>query len=172
MQATAAEKLLVVLLARLANCELDDSATHTSPPKLSEDHDSLHSRDTSIGTATELRQLIGLCREAFVTSGQSVFLVTQELKAFFDAMQAILAPHRLDPCTLSDEERRVETELLEQITGAYRWCYYHRGCSGQVAELHTQHVLVLLDLAQRYANVMFSARQRSAGAIHALAARA
>jgi hypothetical protein len=171
VQATTAEKLLVVLLARLATSELDHGATRTQPRKMIDAGDILRSKDPSIGTAVELRRSIGAYRELFAASGQSTFLVAQEVKAFIDAMHAILALHRLDmSITLSNEQRRVIIELLEQTAGAYQWSYHHHGFSGQVAELHTQHVLALLDLVQRYANQLFGAPQRSVGAIHALAA--
>jgi hypothetical protein len=171
MRASVAEKLLVVLLARLANSEPEDRTTRTRPPKQSDAGDILRGKETSIGMAVELRRLIGMCRDVFTASEQSAFLVTQEVKAFIDAMHAILAAHRLDPSVLSDEERRVMTELLNQTVSAYRWSYYHHGLSGQVAELRTQHILALLDLVQRYANVVPNAQQRSGGAIPALAAQ-
>jgi len=171
MRASVAEKLLVVLLARLANPEPDDSPTRLRPSRQIDADDILRGEDGSIGMAVELRRLIAMCRDLFTTSGQSAFLVTQEVKAFIDAMHAILMAQRLDPIALSDEECRVMTELLDQTVSAYRWTYDHQGLSGQVAELHTQHILALLDLVQRYTNFMLNAQQHSGGSIPALAAR-
>jgi len=170
MRASAAEKLLVILLAKLANPAPDDSGIGRRRREVIDASDALSSKDVSIVTIVELRRLIAVCQERFTTSGQSVFLVTQEVKAFIDAMHAILAAHRLDPSTsLSDEQCKVMTELLEQTAGAYRWCYKHRGFSGQVAELRTQHVLALLDLVQRYANQILAAQPGADGTMRTLA---
>jgi hypothetical protein len=156
MRAIVAEKLLLALLAKLANPRPDDS-------------DILSRNDMSIVRVADLRRLTDVCRDMFTASGQSAFLVRQEIKAFIDAMYAILATHRLDPSTsLSEEECRVMAELLEQTAGAYWWCYNYQGFSGQVAELRIQHVLALLDLVQRYANQTLGAQPASNGVMHAL----
>ncbi len=171
MRVTVAGKLLIALLAKLANSGPDDHGTHIQRPERFDASGVLSSKDMSIVTIADLRRSIGAYQELFAANGQSAFLVAQEVKAFIDAMHAILALHRLDlSITLSDEQHRVISELLEQTAGAYQWSYYHQGFSGQVAELHTQHLLALLDLVQRYANQIFGAPQRSVGAIHALAA--
>jgi hypothetical protein len=170
MRVTAAEKQLVILLAKLANPAPGHSGIGKQRREMIDASDALSSKDGSIVSVVELRRLIAVCQELFTTSGQSVFLVTQEVKAFIDAMHAILAAHRLDStASLSDEQRKVMTELLEQTAGAYRWCYNHQGFSGHLAELRTQHVLALLDLVQRYANQILGAQPGSDGAMRALA---
>jgi len=168
MRASLAEKRLVMLLTRLASPEPADGTTRTLPSRQADAGDIVWGKEASIGTAVELRRSIGTCRDLFTTSGQSAFLVAQEVKAFIDAMHAILAAQRLDPIALSDEERRVVSELLGQTIDAYRWTSYHQGFSGQVAELRTPHILALLDLVQRYANVILSAQQRSGSGLPAL----
>ena len=170
MRATVAEKLLLALLAKLANPWPDDSAMSRQRPKMIEASNALGHEDMSYVMVADLRRLIGVCQELFTASEHSVFLVTQEVKAFIDATYAILAAHRLDSSlSLSDEQRRVMTELLEQTAGAYRWSYYHQGFSGQVAELRSQYVLGLLDLLQEYANQIPGAQPGADGAMRALA---
>jgi hypothetical protein len=171
MRATVAEKLLVALLAKLANPEPGGSAMSRQRLKTIDVSNALGREDMSNVMVADLWRLIAVCQELFAASEHSVFLVTQEVKAFIDAMHAILAAHRLDLHTsVSDEQRRVIIELLEQTAGAYRWSYYHHGFSGQIAELRSQYVLALLDLVQGYANQMLGPRQSSDAATCALAA--
>jgi hypothetical protein len=170
MRATVAEKLLVALLAKLANPEPDASAISRQCPKMIDVGNGLGRGDMSNVMVADLWRLIAVCQELFTASEHSVFLVTQEVKAFIDAMHAILAAHRLDLHTsASDEQRRVMTELLEQTAGAYRWSYYRHGFSGQVAELRSQYVLALLDLVQGYANQMLGRQQNTDGGMYAQA---
>ena len=170
MRASVAEKLLVMLLTRLANPEPAGSTTRALPPQQIAVGDILRGEEAAIRTAVELQRLIGKCYGLFTTSEQSAFLVAQEVKAFIDAMHAILAAQRLDPIAISAEERNVVIELLDQTADAYRWTSYHQGFSGQVAELRTQHILALLELIQRYTNVILSPQQHSGSGIPALAA--
>ena len=168
LHVTLAEKLLVLLLAKLTNLVPEGGIwMNTQRPEWNDANNALVGKGLSVVTAAYLRRYIVFCRRLLATGGPSLGLssVTSELLA---AVHAILEEYQgqlagaFDPAT-----RRAFMDALGAVAGDYRRLYYHDGLSGEIADVATGDVLALLDLALAYVDHTLRAAHCADGLYHA-----
>ena len=136
IQVTPAEKLLLRLLVEVC-------ATHAGTQQVG--------TDSQAKLAEYLEQFVPLIR-TLAADSQATVVVTQELRAFFDAAHAILTTCRLELSrSLSEAQRQLLGDLLGQTASAYWWSCERQGLSGLFSRLANEQILDMLDLAELYA---------------------
>ncbi|MFN8568436.1 MAG: hypothetical protein U0Z44_13175 [Kouleothrix sp.] len=153
VHATLAEKLLILLLAKLVNLVPEGGIwMNTQRPEWNDANNALVGKGLSVVTVAYLRRYIVLCRHLFAASAAPGLVVSAELGELFHAVGAGLAEHQPAlEATFSDARRRAAMDALGRAGSAYRTHYYQHGRSGAETRLSLP-VLALLDMAQHYAS--------------------
>ena len=168
VHATLAEKLLILLLAKLVNLVPEGGIwMNTQRPEWNDANNALVGKGLSVVTVAYLRRYIVLCRHLFAASAAPGLVVSAELGELFHAVGASLAEHQPAlEATFSDARRRAAMDALGQAGSAYRTHYYQHGRSGAETRLSLPEVLALLDMAQHYAEHTLHANRRDDGLYH------
>ena len=163
LQVSLAEKMLTLLLAKLANFVPEGGIwMNTQRPEWNDANNALVGKGLSVVTLGYLRRMIAFSRELFRRSDAGVFPVSNEVGLFFAEVSVILQRFQLLlHGSFSDEQRRAMLDALGQAGSAYRWRFYQHGLSDELTQLPTGEVLAFLDLAQRYIEHSLRANQRS-----------
>ncbi len=158
-----AEKLLTLLLAKLANFVPEGGIwMNTQRPEWNDANNALVGKGLSVVTLGYLRRMIAFCREMFGGSDKGVLQVNNEVGRFFAEVSVILQRFQhLLHASFNDEQRRAVLDALGQAGSAYRWNFYQHGFSGELTQLPTGEILAFLDLAQRYIEHSLRANRRS-----------
>ena len=163
------EKLLILLLAKLSNLVPEGGIwMNTQRPEWNDANNALVGKGLSVVTVCYLRRFIAFYRELLAESGVRKLELSQEAKAFFDAVNSALDGHKaMLHAAFSDRQRRVVMDALGQAGSDYRWNVYQNGLSGEFAGLDLDSLLAFLDLAQHYAEQTICANVRPDGLYHA-----
>ncbi len=168
LHVTLAEKLLVLLLAKLTNLVPEGGIwMNTQRPEWNDANNALVGKGLSVVTAAYLRRYIVFCR-GLLAEGGSSFRLSSEVTELLAAVHSVLEEYQgqlagtFDPAT-----RRAFMDALGAVAGDYRWLFYHDGLSGEVADVASGDVLALLDLALAYVDHTLRAARRADGLYHA-----
>lgn len=163
LQVSLAEKLLTLLLAKLANFVPEGGIwMNTQRPEWNDANNALVGKGLSVVTLSYLRRMIAFCQELLRGSDAGDFPVNKEVGRFFGEVSIIL--QRFKPLLhgpFSDEQRRDMLDALGQAGSAYRWNFYEHGFSSELTQLPAGEILAFLDLAQRFIEHSLRANQRS-----------
>jgi len=168
-----AEKLLVLLLAKLSNFVPEGGIwMNTQRPEWNDANNALVGKGLSVVTLCYLRRFIAFCRDLFAgygdEEGPTSVTLTHEVKTVFEAMHAALGRHAgAVGGVFGDDLRRVVMDELGLVGSDYRWNYYQNGFSGGFAEVSKEALLAFFDLAQRYVEHSLRANRRDDGLYHA-----
>ena len=164
-----AEKLLILLLAKLANFVPEGGVwMNTQRPEWNDANNALVGKGLSVATLCYLRRTIVFCRELLAGFESADVTLTREVKHWFEATFRILEKHSTAlRASFSDEQRRAVMDELGQVGSDYRWHYYRNGLSGEFSGLDRAALLAFLDLAQQYVEHTLRANQRPDGLYHA-----
>jgi hypothetical protein len=168
-RATLAEKLLTLLLAKLANFVPEGGIwMNTQRPEWNDANNALVGKGLSVVTLCYLRRYVAFCKELFQNSGQGSVPLHVEVQRFFVAIGGILeGSSALLQGAFSDEQRRSMLDALGEAGSAYRWGYYQQGLSGEVADAPVTEIVAFLELVQRYIEHSLRANRRSDDLYHA-----
>lgn len=168
LHTTLAEKLLILLLAKLVNLVPAGGIwMNTQRPEWNDANNALVGKGLSVVTVAYLRRFIVLCRRLFAASPAPEVAVAAEVAELLRAVAAGLAQHQPAlQAAFDDAQRRAVMDALGQAGSAYRQHYYQHGRSGAVAGVSIPAVLALLDLAQAYAEHTLHANRRADGLYH------
>ncbi len=169
LHVTLAEKLLVLLLAKLTNLVPEGGIwMNTQRPEWNDANNALVGKGLSVVTAAYLRRYIVFCRRT--PCGGRPRLPAQ-LGGHGTAGRRSLASSKSIRVQLAGAfdpaARRAFMDALGAVAGDYRWLYYHDGLSGEVADVAAGDVLALLDLALAYVDHTLRADRRADGLYHA-----
>ena len=169
LHVTLAEKLLILLLAKLTNFVPEGGIwMNTQRPEWNDANNALVGKGLSVVTLGYLRRFIVFMRNLLARSSETEFTLTNEVRGWFAAIQSILQKHAAFlPDGFNDEQRRTMMDELGQVGSDYRWQYYEKGLSGHRAGLLRSHLLAFLDLAQEYVEGSLKANQRPDRLFHA-----
>jgi hypothetical protein len=165
-----AEKLLILLLAKLANFVLEGGIwMNTQRPEWNDANNALVGKGLSVVTLCYLQRFVALFYKLTSRYESARFQITQEVKAAFDATFDILNTHKsaLQASFFDDRLRRAVMDALGQAGNDYRWHYYQNGFSGAFTDLDKDALLTFLDLAQRYIEHSLRANKRPDNLYHA-----
>jgi hypothetical protein len=164
-----AEKLLVLLLAKLSNLVPEGGIwMNTQRPEWNDANNALVGKGLSVVTTCYLRRFIVFCRELLSESGLDEVALTDHVKDFLVATYDVLDEHQeMLHGAFSDVQRRAVMDALGQVGSDYRWTIYRDGVSGEFVSLDLDRVLAFLELAQRYVEDTIRANERSDHLYHA-----
>ncbi len=162
LHVSLAEKLLILLLAKLANFVPEGGIwMNTQRPEWNDANNALVGKGLSVVTLCYLRRYIEFCRKLFAAHDSGAIPVTVEVKLLIDTIHAALLRHQdALGATFGDVRRRALLDNLGEAASAYRWNFYRAGLSGTFDTLDQPTTLALLDLAQQYVEHALRANRR------------
>ncbi|GAP15770.1 hypothetical protein LARV_03562 [Longilinea arvoryzae] len=168
LHATLIEKLLTLLLAKLANFVPEGGIwMNTQRPEWNDANNALVGKGLSLVTLAYLRRYIVFARGLLQQSGCVNLAVRAEIRDFFDRVGKILQDS--ESCLqggFTPETRRALMDELGQAGSDYRWNYYEHGLSGENAQLSAPEIIDFLDRTLRYCDHTLRANRREDGLYH------
>ena len=165
--ANLAEKLLVVVLARLFNFIPEAGLwMNTQRPEWNDANNALVGNGVSVVTLAHLGRFLGFCRALVAESDTSRFDISAEVAEALRRVAATLAAHaRLDGA-VSDRERKAVLDALGTAGSAYRAAVYASGFSGERTAVGADELDSFFDLAIRHVSHSIRANRRPDGLYH------
>jgi hypothetical protein len=162
LRATVAEKLLLLLAAKLANLvPLGGIWMNTQRPEWNDANNALVGRGLSVVTLAHLRRYAAYLRPVLARE----VTVPVELDEFVRDLGAILAEHRDVLTEDDDRHRRIVLDALGAAGSRYRAAAY-AGLSETRVALPAEVVTDLIDLTVEYADATLAANRRPDGLLH------
>jgi hypothetical protein len=169
LRATLAEKLITLLLAKLANFVPEVGIwMHPQRPEWNDANNALVGKGLSVVTLCYLGRALDFYRGLFATSGLPTLALRVEIDAFFREVFDVL--RRYSPSlagSFSDRQRRAMLDDLGRAGSRYRWEIYRNGLSGRQNAVTLEDALAFLDLAQQYVEHSLRANRRADALYHA-----
>ena len=168
-QATLAEKLLTLLLAKFVNFVPEGGIwMNTQRPEWNDANNALVGKGMSVVTLSYLRRYLVFCRELFAHSGLESISLLQEVATFLQKVEAILQQFRpILSAPVTDETRRQVMDALGQAGSDYRLNFYLHGISAAQTSFPTQRIADFLSLALEYVEHTLRVNQRDDHLFHA-----
>ncbi len=169
LQASLAEKLLTLLLAKMANFVPEGGIwMNTQRPEWNDANNALVGKGTSVVTLCYLRRYIAFCRQLFNTNASGTVLINIEVQRFYAQISEILRRFRpLLQSSFTDEGRRAVMDALGEAGSEYRCSFYEHGFAGELSNIPLTEIIAFLDLAQEYIEHSLRANKRSDNLYHA-----
>ncbi len=168
VHASLTEKLLTLLLAKLANLVPGGGIwMNTQRPEWNDANNALVGKGLSVVTLAYLRRFIVFVHDLLRKTDLGSVEVHTEVVTFYQQILKILKDYSpLLQSQFNDDQRRKVMDALGQAGSAYRWNFYVNGFSGKTATLELQHLLEFLDVALGYVDHTLRANRRSDGLYH------
>ena len=165
---TMTEKLLVLLLAKLANLVPEGGIwMNTQRPEWNDANNALAGKGLSVVTAAYLRRFIAFWQAQLASAETASFVVNSAVTRLFDEIQTIFYAYQDHLVSgFSDRARRAIMDELGLVITAYRTDMYNNGLPTTQAELASQKIIDFLALAQQYVEHTLRANQRPDGLTH------
>ncbi|MBK8780676.1 MAG: hypothetical protein IPO22_02490 [Anaerolineales bacterium] len=166
---TLAEKLLILLLAKLSNFVPEGGIwMNTQRPEWNDANNALVGKGLSVVTLSYLLRYIVFCKELLKKEANATVQLGVEVHGFYSQIFEILNQFMgVLAASFSDAQRRDMMNALGQAGSDYRWNYYAQGISGESAQLPITELISFLDLAQQYVEHSLRANKRSDDLYHA-----
>jgi hypothetical protein len=167
-RANLAEKLLVLVLARLFNFIPEAGLwMNTQRPEWNDANNALVGPGVSMVTLCYLRRFLSLCRSLFGTAGASAIEVSSEIaEAFHRVAEALQRHASLLGGSISDRDRKMVLDSLGSAGSDYRAKLYAHGFSGRQAPLAASELVAFCDLACKHIDHSIRANRREDGLYH------
>jgi hypothetical protein len=164
-----AEKLLILLLAKLANFVPGGGIwMNTQRPEWNDANNALSGKGLSVVTLCYLRRFVVFFQQLLSEYGAASLEVTQEVKAWFDATYEVLQRHMSTLQAYSnDRQRRAVMDALGQAGSDYRQDFYQHGFSEAFTSLDREELLGFMELAQQHIEHTLRENRRRDGLYHA-----
>jgi hypothetical protein len=163
LQVSLTEKLLTLLLAKLANFVPEGGIwMNTQRPEWNDANNALVGKGLSVVMLCYLRRYIAFCKELFSKSALGTVSISIEVHQFYAQVSEIL--RRFQPMlqdSFTDEHRRSVMDELGETGSDYRWNFYKNGFSGELVRLGNSEIVTFLDLVQLYVEHSLRANKRS-----------
>ncbi len=168
LQVSLAEKLLTLLLGKLANFVPEGGIwMNTQRPEWNDANNALVGKGLSVVTLGYLRRYLAACRDVFSQGPADGLPLSVEVQHFYSQVAQIL--RRFEPVlqgAFTDEQRRSMLDELGQAGSDYRWAFYAQGFSGASVQLPAAEIVAFLDLAQRFVEHSLRANRRGDNLYH------
>jgi hypothetical protein len=164
-----AEKLLTLLLAKLANLVPGGGVwMNTQRPEWNDANNALSGKGLSVVTVCYLRRFVVFFQRLMSEYRAASVEVTPEVKAEFDAMGEVLRRHKSAlRASFDDGQRRAIMDGLGEAGSDYRQNLYENGFSGAFTGLDREELVGFLALAQQYIEYTLRENRREDGLYHA-----
>jgi len=167
--ASLAEKLLTILLAKLANFVPEGGIWMiTQRPEWNDANNALVGKGLSVVTLCYLRRYLAFCRDLFAASEPAPLHLSVEISGFYTRMDAIL--RRFEPllsASFSDEQRRSMMDELGQAGSDFRQNFYQQGLSDELAETTPADLAAFFERALRFVEHSLRHNRRPDALYHA-----
>ena len=169
LQATLAEKLLTLLLAKLVNFIPEGGIwMNTQRPEWNDANNALVGKGLSVVTLCYMRRYIVFFKELLEGSGLSTVQMSREVQRLYSQISQILIRFQSAlKNAFGDEQRRAMMDALGQAGSDYRWYFYSQGFSDEYIQLPVPEMAAFLDLALQYVEHTLRANRRSDNLYHA-----
>jgi len=169
IHATMTEKLLTLLLAKLANLVPEGGIwMNTQRPEWNDANNALVGKGLSVVTTAYLRRFIAFWLEQLAADDGELFIVNTAVFDFFTAIHNTFTSHQPHLQNgFSNETRREMMDVLGAAATAYRHSIYQNGIPTSQTELKAGDLRAFLTLAQRYIEETLRANKRDDGLYHA-----
>jgi hypothetical protein len=163
LRASLAEKLLTLLLAKLANFVPEGGIwMNTQRPEWNDANNALVGKGLSVVTLCYLRRCIAFCLDLFKKNPPGAFAIHVEVQQFFQEVSEILNRYHTNlHGTFTDALRRNIMDDFGQAGSAYRWNFYNHGLSGENISLQSVEIVHFLEQAQQYIEHSLRANRRN-----------
>jgi len=168
MHVTMAEKLLVLLLAKLTNLVPEGGIwINTQRPEWNDANNALAGKGLSVVTVAYLRRFIAFWKAQLAETEARSLAVNTAVAALFSDVQAIFRAYRPSLETgFSDRGRQAIMDDCGKAATAYREAIYKDGPPATRVELSSQEIVDFLALAQEFIDHTLRANQRQDGLTH------
>ena len=166
---TLAEKLLILLLAKLGNFVPEGGIwMNTQRPEWNDANNALVGKGVSVVTLAYLRRYVTFLSGLLTAAPETTLALSSEVQSLLSATHAILEAHQAALGTgFGDAERRKVMDALGQASSDYRWHLYDHGLSGDSVPVDGTAVQDFLALCQRFIDHTLRANRRADGLYHA-----
>jgi hypothetical protein len=167
-RANLAEKLLVLVLARLFNFIPEAGLwMNTQRPEWNDANNALVGYGVSMVTLCYLRRFLSLCREIFGADGAPAVEVSSEVADAFHRVAKTLEQHvGLLGAPISDRDRKLVLDSLGSAGSDYRAGIYAHGFSGLQTQLAIAELVAFCDVALLHIDHTIRANRRDDGLYH------
>ena len=167
-RANLAEKLLVLVLARLYNFIPEAGLwMNTQRPEWNDANNALVGFGVSMVTLFYLRRLLSFCREIFGAADTSAIEISAEVVKAFRRVSAALEQYAsLLGGPISDRDRKLVLDALGSAGSIYRAGIYTHGFSGRLTSLAVAELVAFCDVALRHIDHSICANRREDGLYH------
>ncbi|MDX1416453.1 MAG: hypothetical protein R3293_19795 [Candidatus Promineifilaceae bacterium] len=168
LHATMIEKLLVLLLAKLANLVPGGGIwMNTQRPEWNDANNALAGKGLSVVTTAYLCRFIAFWQERAADAVGEAFLVNTAVAALFSDLQAIFVRYDSHLATgFDDETRRAVMDALGAAVTTYRSTIYENGLPTLQEKIDGAAIFDFLALAQRYIEYTLQENRREDGMAH------
>jgi hypothetical protein len=168
LQVSLAEKLLTLLLAKLANFVPEGGIwMNTQRPEWNDANNALVGKGLSVVTLCYLHRYITFCRQLFSESKIDSVALNPGIQIFFERVFETLDKFKPNlKNSFTDEERRMVMDALGQAGSDYRWDYYKNGFAGDLTQLPVSRIVEFLDLVLGYTEHSLRANKRTDNLFH------
>ncbi|MEZ4541503.1 MAG: hypothetical protein R3C43_16145 [Chloroflexota bacterium] len=165
VHATMAEKLLVLLLAKLANLVPAGGIwMNTQRPEWNDANNALVGKGLSVVTVAYLRRFVVFWKAQLERAESDSFVVNTALTDLFEAVRTVFDRHQAHLKTgFNDQERHAVMDELGLAITAYRTLAYREGLPAARLELSSRQIVDFLSLAQNYIEHTLRANLRPDG---------
>ena len=169
LHVTLAEKLLILLLAKLVNFVPEGGIwMNTQRPEWNDANNALVGKGLSVVTLGYLRRYIVFLEDLLDGLDETTLDVTQDVKALFDSIASILSDHLTDlSAPLSDLNRRGVMDALGQAGSDYRLSLYEQGFCEQTETVSVPELKTFLATTRQHIEHSLQANRRADGLYHA-----
>jgi hypothetical protein len=168
LHVTMAEKLLVLLLAKLTNLVPEGGIwMSTQRPEWNDANNALVGKGLSVVTTAYLRRFIAFWQARLAEADESEFMVTTAVAASSPRYTPSFSHQSHLAGGFDDHARRAMMDALGTAASAYRADLYANGLSPVQTGLSRQQLQAFLALAQRYIEHTLRANRRPDGLYHA-----
>lgn len=164
-----AEKLLILLLAKLSNFVPEGGIwMNTQRPEWNDANNALVGKGLSVVTICYLRRFVAFCIDLFSAGASEQVQITAEVESWLTSVHAIVERYAPNARTsFSDAERRAMLDELGEAGSAYRQKLYQHGVSGDITRVDGETISAFLRLVQQYLEQAIRANKRDDGLYHA-----
>lgn len=161
-RSSLSEKLLVLLLAKLANFVPEGGIwMNTQRPEWNDANNALVGKGLSVVTLCYLRRYVAFCKQLFTQSNLDSVPLSVEVQQHFAHTSAILTRYLpILKGSFSDEQRYSLMENLGLAGSEFRWNFYRGGVSGASIAVDVSEILSFLDLALAFIEHSLRANKR------------
>lgn len=165
---TMTEKLLTLLLAKLANLVPDGGIwMNTQRPEWNDANNALVGKGLSVVTVAYLRRFVVFWKAQLQQAEPGSFAINTAVAGLFQQVREVLSRHEGHLQTgFTDRDRHVVMDELGLAVTAYRSGIYQNGLPDSRLDLDSRQLVDFLTLAQRYIEHTLRANLRPDGLTH------